>query len=58
LYGITNKVSVIGSTVFGLMLTYWGPRLAILTQVLPLFFAFFCVAMMTRHSHSHSEENK
>jgi UMF1 family MFS transporter len=48
LYGITNKVSVIGSTVFGLMLTYWGPRWAILSQVLPLIFAFFCVAMMAR----------
>lgn len=48
LYGITNKVSVVGSTVFGLMLTYLGPRWAILSQVLPLLFAFFCVAMMEK----------
>jgi UMF1 family MFS transporter len=48
LYGITNKVSVVGSTVFGLTLVYISPRWAILSQVLPLLFAFFCMVMMTR----------
>jgi UMF1 family MFS transporter len=50
LYGITNKVSVIGSTVCGLMLQYFGPRWAILSQVLPLLLAFFCMYMMWRSS--------
>jgi MFS-type transporter involved in bile tolerance (Atg22 family) len=49
-YGITNKVSVIGSTVCGLMLQYFGPRWAILSQTLPLLFAFFCMFMMWRSS--------
>ena len=47
LYGITNKVSVIGSTVFGLMMDVFGPRIAILSQVLPLLMTFFCVYKMT-----------
>jgi UMF1 family MFS transporter len=48
LYGITNKVSVVGSTVCGVMISLYGPRIAILSQVLPLLVAFFCLYMMTR----------
>ena len=46
LYGITNKVSVIGSTVFGVMMQARGPRAAILSQVVPLLVAFFCLYKM------------
>ncbi len=48
LYGITNKVSVVGSTVCGVMISLYGPRIAILSQVLPLLIAFFCMYRMTR----------
>jgi len=48
LYGITNKVSIIGSSVCGLMIHLYGPRIAILSQVLPLLIAFFCLYRMAR----------
>jgi MFS transporter, UMF1 family len=48
LYGITSKVSVIGSTVCGVMISLYGPRIAILSQVLPLLVSFFCLYKMTR----------
>jgi MFS transporter, UMF1 family len=48
LYGITTKVSIIGSTVCGIMIEAFGPRTAILSQVLPLLIAFYCAMRMGR----------
>ena len=48
LYGITTKVSVVGSTVFGVLMDLLGPRAAILSQVLFLAVAFFCLWQMRR----------
>ncbi|NLE30343.1 MAG: MFS transporter [Phycisphaerae bacterium] len=58
LYGITNKVSVIGSTVCGVMLQYFGPRWAILSQVFPLLLAFFCLYMMWKSTHNSTSDEK
>ena len=49
LYGITNKVSVIGCLAFAVVMDAAGPRVAILSQVAPLLFAFFCVYRMKKH---------
>jgi len=52
LYGITTKVSVIGSTVFGVLMDVLGPRPAILSQVFFLAVAFFCLWKMRRAAKS------
>lgn len=48
LYGITSKVSVIGSSVCGVILQAYGPRWAIVSQIMPLLIAFFCLYRMSR----------
>ena len=48
LYGITNKVSIIGAVVFGVLLDAWGPRAAIGSQVFGLGLAFACLWRMRR----------
>jgi len=48
LYGVTNKVSIIGSSVCGVIMETLGPRMAILSQVLPLLLALHCLHRMCR----------
>jgi len=43
IYGITQKLSVIGSSVCGVLMHLYGPRVAILSQVPPLIVAFLCL---------------
>jgi len=58
LYGITNKVSVVGSTVCGVMISLYGPRLAILSQILPLLIAFYCMYRMKKADEFGNSQNK
>ena len=57
LYGVTNKVSVIGCAVFGLLMDTLGPRVALASLVVPLAFALFCVGRMKKHAASAASGN-
>ncbi len=48
LYGITTKLSVVGSAVCGVIMQYFGYRIAILSLVVPLALTFWCLAEMNR----------
>lgn len=48
LYGVTNKVSVIGCAIFGLLMDTLSPRIALISLVVPLVFALFCVYRMRK----------
>lgn len=46
LYGITVKVSVVGSAVYGVIADHWGSRTALLAQCAPLLLGIACLAMV------------
>jgi UMF1 family MFS transporter len=46
LYGITVKISVVGSVLYGVIADHWGSRAALLTQCAPLLLGIACLAMV------------
>ncbi len=46
LYGVTQKVSVLGSAICGVLMECCGPRVAIASQILALAAAFYCIYRM------------
>ena len=48
LYGITLKVSVFGSTLFGFLMDWLSPAAALAGLVFPLLLTFFCMFKMVR----------
>ncbi|MFC2173732.1 MFS transporter [Acidobacteriota bacterium] len=48
LYGITNKVSIFGSMIFGILMDHLGTRIAVFSQVAALLVAFFCIIKMVK----------
>lgn len=46
LYGITVKVSVVGSVLYGVIADHWGSRTALLAQCVPLLLGIACLGMV------------
>lgn len=46
LYGITVKLSVVGSSVYGLVADGYGPKAALLAQLVPLLVGIGCLALV------------